>query len=63
MNTKIYVAIILMILGANSVFASKCLALRNVSEELKHSMAVFSGQAVAAEYRPMAGQAGWPEGT
>ena len=62
MSIKIYVAIILMILSANSVFASRCLALQNVSEELKASMAVFSGQVIAAEYKPVSGQAGWPEG-
>jgi hypothetical protein len=62
MSTKVYAAIIVMILGANVVFASRCLALRNVSDELKGSVAVFSGQAVAAEFQPIAAQAGWPEG-
>ncbi|MCM3904949.1 MAG: hypothetical protein ND866_24900 [Pyrinomonadaceae bacterium] len=62
MNNKICVAIVLIILGANSVFASRCLALRNVSEELKASVAVFSGHVVAAEYQPVSGLPGWPEG-
>jgi hypothetical protein len=43
--------------------ANECRPRRSVSEELRHSTAVFSGKAVAEEYRPIiTPQPGWPEG-
>jgi len=50
-------------LEATPGFATECWARRSVSEELKHSTVVFSGKAVAEEYRPIVTpQSGWPEG-
>jgi hypothetical protein len=52
----------MLVLGANPGLASECWARRSVSEELKNSTVVFSGKAVAEEYRRIiTPQPGWPE--
>ena len=54
---------LILVLGANPGLASECWARRSVSEELNHSTVVFSGKAVAEEYRRIiTPQPGWPEG-
>lgn len=53
----------MLVLEATPSLAMECWARRSVSEELRHSTAVFSGKAVAEEYRPIVTpQPGWPEG-
>jgi hypothetical protein len=53
----------MLVLAATPGLATECWARRSVSEELKHSTVVFSGKAVAEEYRPIVTrQPGWPEG-
>jgi hypothetical protein len=53
----------MLVLEVTPGLAKECWARRSVSEELKHSTVVFSGKAVAEEYRPIVTpQPGWPEG-
>ena len=60
---KILSLILIIFLEANAGFALKCWARRSVSEELEHSTIVFSGKAVAEEYRPLiVAPAGWSDG-
>ena len=63
---KVLFLILILLIEANASFASfalECRARRSVSEELKHSTIVFSGKAVAEEYRPIiTAPPGWPEG-
>lgn len=46
-------AITLLVLQSNAVPASRCFKRGSASDELKSSTAVFSGQAIAEEYRPV----------
>ena len=60
---KILFLLLILVFEANTSFALECWARRTVSEELKHSTIVFSGKAVAQEYRPIiTTPRGWPEG-
>ena len=53
----------MLVLEATPSLATECWARRSVSKELKNSTLVFSGKAVAEEYRPIVTpQPGWPEG-
>jgi hypothetical protein len=53
----------MLVLEATPGLATECWARRSVSEELAHSTVVFSGKAVAEEYRPIVTpQPGWPAG-
>jgi len=62
-KVKILFLILILLIEANAGFALECRARRGVSEELKHSTIVFSGKAVAEEYRPIiTAPPGWPEG-
>jgi hypothetical protein len=52
----------MLVVEATPSFAMECRPRRSVSEQLRHSTAVFSGKAVAEEYRPIVTpQPGWPE--
>ena len=52
----------MLVLDATPSLAMECRARRSVSEELRRSIAVFSGKAVAEEYRPIVTpQPDWPE--
>jgi hypothetical protein len=60
---RILLLILMLVLEANPSLASECWARRSVPEELNNSTVVFSGKAVAEEYRPIVTpQRGWPEG-
>jgi hypothetical protein len=53
----------MVVVGANPGLASECWARRSVSDEMRNSTVVFSGKAVAEEYRPIViPPPGWPEG-
>ncbi len=53
----------MLFLQATPSLATRCWARRSVSEEFNHSTVVFSGKAVAEEYRPIVTPPpGWPEG-
>jgi len=59
---RILLLILILVLQATPNLAMECRARRSVSEQLRHSTAVFSGEAVAEEYRPiLTPQPGWPE--
>jgi hypothetical protein len=52
----------MLVLEATPSLGMECRPRRSISEELRHSTAVFSGKAVAEEYRPIVTpQPGWPE--
>ena len=52
----------MLVLKATPSLAMECRPRRSVSEQLRLSTAVFSGKAVAEEYRPIVTpQPGWPE--
>ncbi len=46
-------AIILLVLQSDAAPVSRCFKQQSISDELKNSTAVFSGQVIAEEYRPV----------
>ena len=60
---RTFLLILIVALEATPSLATRCWARRSVSEELKKSTVVFSGKAVAEEYRPIVTPPpGWSEG-